>query len=132
LAMLNISAVIIDDEGNNIENLQSIINQWCTDISIVGIAKSAEDGINVIMNTKPDLVFLDIQMPDRSGFEVLKAFPKLNFEVIFVTAHDQYGIQAIKFSALDYILKPINVSELQFAIEKARSKLAAKEENLSI
>ena len=129
---MNIKCVIIDDESNNIENLQGIITKWCQGVTVMASATSAEDGIQIIKDTKPDLVFLDIQMPEKSGFDVLKAFTNVNFEVIFVTAYDQYGIQAIKFSALDYLLKPVEIAELQQAIEKAKSKLTTKQQNLSI
>ena len=129
---MEINAVIIDDEIHNIENIQSIISKWCPGINIVGSATSMEAGIDVINNTNPNLVFLDIQMPDGSGFEILKSFNPVNFEVIFITAYDHYGIQAIKFSALDYLLKPVSVSELQQAVAKAQDKLILKNQNQSI
>jgi two-component system LytT family response regulator len=129
---MKIRSVIIDDEPNNIENLSAIIAKWCPEVMVVGSATSAREGIEVIRSADPDLVFLDIQMPELSGFEVLKAFSSVNFEVIFVTAYDQYGIQAIKFSALDYLLKPIDVTEMQEAIKKASAKLATKRQNLSV
>lgn len=129
---MNINAVIIDDEPNNIENLQGMLAKWCNGVTITGTAGDAEIGIALIRNIKPDLVFLDIQMPERSGFDVLKAFKNVPFEVIFVTAYDQYGIQAIKFSALDYLLKPVDVLELQQAVEKAKARLVAREQNPSI
>jgi two-component system LytT family response regulator len=129
---MDITAVIIDDEPHNIENLQRILTTWCTGVTINGTAEDVESGIAMISNTVPDLVFLDIQLTESSGFDVLKAFTTITFEVIFVTAYDHYGIQAIKFSALDYLLKPINISELQQAVEKAKSRLAARETNLSI
>jgi len=78
------------------------------------------------------LVFLDIQMPGKSGFDMLRSIPQINFEIIFITAYDQYGIQAIKFSALDYLLKPIVIPELKMAIQKAREKILAKQKNASI
>jgi two-component system LytT family response regulator len=129
---MNINAVIIDDEPNNIENLQGMLAKWCSGVTITGTAGDAEIGIELISKIMPDLVFLDIQMPERSGFDVLKAFKNVPFEVIFVTAYDQYGIQAIKFSALDYLLKPVDVLELQQAVEKAKARLGAREQNLSI
>ncbi len=129
---MEINAVIIDDELNNIENIQSIISKWCTGVNVVGSATSVDTGIEVIRSTKPRLVFLDIQMQDSSGFELLKSFNPVNFEVIFITAYDHYGIQAIKFSALDYLLKPVSISELQQAIAKAKDKLLQKDQNQSI
>ncbi|MCC8424466.1 LytTR family DNA-binding domain-containing protein [Mucilaginibacter sp. UR6-11] len=123
---MEITCVIIDDEPNNIQNLQNILGDHCPDVTIVAIAQNADDGIAAIKQHLPALVLLDIQMPEKSGFEVLKAFAEPNFEVIFITAYDQYGIQAIKFSALDYLLKPINISELKNAIEKAGKKISVK------
>ncbi len=129
---MNINCVIIDDEPNNVENLQGILTKWCPDVTIVATATNAEDGIEIIKACKPDLVFLDIQMPEQSGFDVLKAFASINFEVIFITAYDQYGIQAIKFSALDYLLKPVDIADVQQAVEKAKAKVSAKQQNHNI
>lgn len=127
-----IRSIIIDDEPNNIENLQAILHTYCNDITVAAIANNADDGITAIKNHQPDLLFLDIQMPVKSGFDVLRAFTHIDFEVIFITAYDQYGIQAIKFSALDYLLKPIDINELKLAVEKARNKINAKQKNNSI
>jgi len=129
---MNIRSIIIDDEPNNIENLQILLNQYCPEITIVATAMNADSAIAAIRAHQPDLLFLDIQMPEKSGFDVLKAFAVINFEIIFITAYDQYGIQAIKFSALDYLLKPINITELITAIEKARNKILTKQKNSSI
>ncbi|MDB5122503.1 MAG: Two component transcriptional regulator, LytTR family [Mucilaginibacter sp.] len=129
---MNIRSIIIDDEPNNIENLQTILHNYCTEIEVVAIANNADDGIDVIKTQQPDLLFLDIQMPGKSGFDVLKAFARIDFEIIFITAYDQYGIKAIKFSALDYLLKPIDINELKLAVEKARYKIAAKQKNNNI
>jgi two-component system LytT family response regulator len=129
---MEISCVIIDDEVNNIENLQGILTKWCPGVSVAAWATNADDGIKVIHAEKPDLVFLDIQMPEKSGFDLLQAFTQIYFEVIFITAYDQYGIQAIKFSALDYLLKPVDIADVQQAIEKAKGKLAARQQNLNV
>ncbi len=129
---MNIRSIIIDDEPNNIENLRSIINTYCPEVELVATALNAADGINAIKAHQPDLIFLDIQMPGASGFDVLKAFTPVNFEVIFITAYDHYGIQAIKFSALDYLLKPIDITEFKLAIHKATEKISARKQNHSI
>lgn len=126
---MKIKAVIIEDEPNNIENLQGILANWCPAVQIVATATTVEEGVQVIKGHQPSLVFLDIQLHDRSGFDVLKALDDIGFEVVFITAYDQYGIQAIKFSALDYLLKPIDIRELQQAVEKAREKIVAKQHN---
>jgi len=124
-----IRAVIIDDEKNNIDNIVGLLEKHGLPVTIVGTATSAEEGISTITATAPDLLFLDIQMPEKNGFDVLKALPHYQFEVIFVTAFDQYGIQAVKFSAIDYLLKPIDPEELKVAIRKTASKLQQKKQN---
>ena len=129
---MSINAIIIDDEVNNIENLQIIINEYCPDVDVVATAQNVEDGLKMIAQHQPDLLFLDIQMPQRSGFDLLTAIPQIDFEVIFITAYDKYGIRAIKFSALDYLLKPINIDEFKAAIAKAKKKIEGKKHNLSI
>ena len=129
---MNIRSIIIDDEPNNVENLVTILSQYCPEIDIMATATNADDGVAVIQTERPDLVFLDIQMPGKSGFDMLKSFTDINFEIIFITAYDQYGIQAIKFSALDYLLKPININELKAAVEKARNKIISKQKNSNI
>jgi two-component system LytT family response regulator len=129
---MNIRSIIIDDEPNNIENLQAILHKYCAEVEVIAIANSADDGIAAIKTHQPDLLFLDIQMPEKSGFDVLKAFTQIYFEIIFITAYDQYGIQAIKFSALDYLLKPIDINELKLSVDKARHKIAAKQKNNNI
>lgn len=127
-----IRTILIDDEPHNIENTRSLLDRFCPDVQIVATANNAKTGIEAIDAWQPDLVLLDIQMPDRSGFDMLKALPRIDFENVFITAYDQYGIQAIKFSALDYLLKPINPAELQKAITKATDTIANKKRNKSI
>lgn len=129
---MKIKAVIIDDEANNIENLQLIIAKHCPDLLIAATAENISDGIDIIAEHQPDLLFLDIQMQQGSGFDLLTALPEIKFEVIFITAYDKYGIQAIKFSALDYLLKPINITEFKAAVSKAESKIKEKKQNLNI
>lgn len=126
---MDINCVIIDDELNNISNLQAILRDHCHGINVNGTANNAIDGTALIHRLRPNVIFLDIQMPEKSGFDLLMDFPKPDFEVIFITAYDQYGIQAIKFSALDYLLKPINITELKQAIEKARRRLLARDKD---
>ena len=121
-----------DDEPNNIENLQLIIDKYCVDVFLAGTADNADEGAKLIRQHEPDLVFLDIQMPEKSGFDLLSELPEVNFEVIFITAYDKYGIQAIKFSALDYLLKPINIEEFKLAIEKAKQRIALSKRSRNI
>lgn len=129
---MSIRSIIVDDESNNIENLQQIIQTYCPQIDVVATASNASDAIAAIKVNQPELLLLDIQMPGQSGFDVLRAFDKISFEVIFITAYDKYGIQAIKFSALDYLLKPIDVAEFKLAIEKAKQKISGRQQNHSI
>jgi len=129
---MNIRSIIIDDEPNNIENLRTIISTYCPGIEVIATANNATEGIEAIKANQPDLVFLDIQMPGGSGFEVLRAFNAIHFEIVFITAYDQYGIQAIKFSALDYLLKPIDIIEFKAAIAKAKEKISTKRHNHNI
>jgi two-component system LytT family response regulator len=126
---MQISAVIIDDEQNNIDNLRELLRTYCPVVQVIACANNVTDGRKAIQENAPDIVFLDIQMPDASGFDLLKQLPHKNFEVIFVTAYDKYAIQAIRFSAIDYLLKPINVNELQHAVEKAIRTCEAKAQN---
>ena len=124
-----ISAVIIDDEPNNIDNLKNLLQQYCAEVKISGTAINAKDGREIILQHNPDVVFLDIQMPGENGFDLLLSLSKYYFEVVFVTAYDQYGIKAVKFSAIDYLLKPINIEELKIAVKKVVEKKEQRSQN---
>lgn len=119
--MLN--AIIIDDEYANRELVANLLATHCPSVKVVGTADSVDSGYKEIITKKPNIVFLDIQMPHGNGFQLLEKFKEIFFDIIFVTSYDQYAINAIKFSALDYLLKPIDVSELKIAIEKAEKKI---------
>lgn len=121
-----IKAVIIDDEPNAREKLQLLLERYCTDVAIVGSAKDVEEGLAAIRLHAPDLVFLDIEMPVLTGFDLLKELGQIDFEIIFTTAHDHYAIKAIKFSALDYLLKPIDLDQLKEAVQKSAERKAEK------
>ncbi|MBP1164625.1 two-component system LytT family response regulator [Chryseobacterium sp. PvR013] len=127
-----ITAVIVDDEPINVCNLQYLLTCHCPSVNIEGTAGCVDEAYSVIKAVRPDVVFLDIEMPKKNGFELLKYFKHLQFDVIFVTAYDFYGIQAIKFSALDYLLKPINIDELKATVEKIEFSLAKKLENIRL
>ena len=114
-----LKAIIVDDEEKNREGLARMIDQFCHDVAVVGKAESASAAKKAIQEHQPDLVFLDIEMPGGNGFSLLEEMPNPNFQVIFTTAHADYAIKAIKFAALDYLLKPININELKTAVEKA-------------
>lgn len=116
-----INAIIIEDELNSRILLNTLLEEYCKEIDVIGFAKDVDSGIKIIKQLKPDLIFLDIEMPGGDGFEILKAFDPIPFKVIFVTGYDHFAIQAIKFSALDYLLKPISIVELQTAVKKAEN-----------
>jgi two-component system, LytTR family, response regulator len=118
-----LSTIIIDDEPAAREKLQLLIEKYCADkITLKAVCKSPEEGIAAIAKHNPDLIFLDVEMPSMTGFDMLRKIARVNFEVIFTTAHDHYAIKAIKFSALDYLLKPIDLEQLLDAINKAVEK----------
>ncbi len=119
--------VIIDDESDAVDFISSIVSEYCQDLEVIGKAGNVIQGINVIEENKPDLVFLDVEMPNGSGFDLLEHFPDKEFDVIFITAFNHYAIKAIKFSAVDYILKPININEFVEAVSRVIKKRALKQ-----
>lgn len=127
-----LKVVIVDDELDAVKFIESIISEYCQNIEVLGYAQSARDGVQLINEKEPDLVFLDVEMPHGSGFDLLSHFPEKDFDVIFITAFNHYAIKAIKFSAVDYILKPINISEFIEAVNKVETnRLKSKERNFS-
>jgi two-component system LytT family response regulator len=119
-------AIIIEDEIQSRKHLTKLLSQQSTNILIVGDADSVDSGLELIHKTSPDLVFLDIRLSQQTGFDLLSQLGNFSFDVIFVSGFDQYGIPAIKFSALDYIMKPIRPTELFQAIQKALIRQAQK------
>lgn len=117
-----INAIIIDDEKNCIEMLEWLLTTYCPDIRILEKCNSGEDGIESIRKWKPDVVFLDIEMPKMNGFEVLEKLGPLTFEVVFTTAYDKFAVRAFKYAALNYLLKPIDPEELQATVSRIREK----------
>lgn len=116
-------AIIVDDELSNQENLHQLLTTYAPDVHIVATAGEVDEAAIAIKTHRPQLVFLDIQLHAQSGFDLLKQLDEIDFAVIFVTAYDQYGIQAVKFAALDYLLKPIDIDELKAAVAKARKAI---------
>jgi two-component system, LytTR family, response regulator len=116
-------AILIDDEPNATEALGNMLRMVTPDVEVIGVANAAQKGLDLIRELNPDLVFLDIQMPYMTGFELLEKLGKFNFSVIFTTAYDQYALQAFKVSAVDYLLKPTDMDELEAAVEKARERM---------
>lgn len=122
-------AVIIDDESRSRETLQEMLKLYCPSIEVVAEGMDVQSGVSVIRSHKPSLVFLDIKMPDGSGFDVLRQLMPINFKLIFITAYEEYAIKAFKFNAIDYITKPMDPDELQQAVEKATKTLDAENIN---
>jgi two-component system LytT family response regulator len=113
-----LKAILIDDEMHCLKTLGMLLKEYCTNVQVMEICNNAEAGLKAIELHKPDLVFLDIEMPQMNGFEMLQRLPPINFAIVFTTGYDQYAIKAFHFSALDYLLKPIEAKELIDAVKK--------------
>ena len=120
-----IRTIIIDDEENNRIRLKQMISENFPQISLVGEADGVTTGLEAIANLNPELLLLDIQMDDGNAFDLLKKLDSINFKIIFVTAYEEYALKAIKFSALDYLLKPVVIDELGVALAKAENQILA-------
>ncbi|KAA3630690.1 MAG: DNA-binding response regulator, partial [Bacteroidetes bacterium] len=120
--MNELKAIIVEDEESNQKTLKNMLDDFCEGIKVVGIAGMVDDAIKLILHKKPDIVFLDIELPEKNGFQLLEYFPEPPFEVIFTTAYNKFAIKAFKFSAIDYLLKPIDLEELRNAIKKVVDK----------
>jgi len=125
-----IKVAIVDDEADGRELLAILLKDYFpTRVEVVGKAKSAVSGIQLIQETEPDLVLLDIQMPGGTGFDLLAAFPERSFEVILTTAHSKYAVQAIRSRASDYLIKPIDIDDLEIAINRIENLINRSKEN---
>ncbi len=122
-----INAIIVDDEKGARESLSKLVEKYCPQIRVVEKADSMNSAILAIELHQPDLLFLDIEMPNGNAFDLLEKLPEINFEIIFTTAYDHYAIKAIKFSAIDYILKPIDPEELVNAVGRLKNKVHQKD-----
>lgn len=120
--MSEIKAIIVDDEQHCIDALQTMLQKKCPEVNVLGGVNSVKAARELIMEVQPDVVFLDVEMPHQNGFELLKLFDRITFDVVFTTAYEQYALKAIKFNALDYLLKPFSVKELQDAVQKCISR----------
>jgi two-component system LytT family response regulator len=121
-----IRTVLVDDEIDSIRVLQRLLEDYCPEVAIVGKADGVEIGVHVIQSTKPDLVFLDIEMTQGNAFDLLNQLQPVDFQVIFVTAFDNYAIRAFKYSAVDYLLKPIDIDDLRNALDRVTQKTQGK------
>jgi two-component system LytT family response regulator len=127
-----IKAVHIEDEPRNIELLKSLLAMHCPNVALLGNAKNIPDAISLIRQTNPDLVYLDIELNQGNAFELLEALKDFKFQVIFITAFNEYAVKAFRYNAVDYLLKPISISELKEATAKATEKITQASGNSSI
>lgn len=129
-----LTAIIIDDETSSRNSLRQKLTKHCPEITITGECENGEEGVKDIEQKNPDIIFLDVEMPRMNGFTMLKQLTNKNFEVVFITAYDHYAIRAIKFSALDYLVKPIEIASLKAAVEKAvqKRKMSSGNERLEL
>jgi two-component system, LytTR family, response regulator len=124
-----IKCIIVDDEPRNNEILQSLLETYCSPVAVAGIASSADEAATLIKSKQPDLVFLDIEMPGRNAFDLLQDLRPINFEIVFVTAFDNYAVKAFRLGAIDYLLKPVSIDELKETVEKVKSRVSGKRKN---
>jgi two-component system LytT family response regulator len=124
------NAVLVDDEATVRDTIRTLLKEHFSDICILASKGTVEEGYKAILEFKPDLIFLDIELPDGTGFDLLKKFSQIPFKIIFVTGHHEYAIDAIKVSALDYILKPVDTDDFCHAVEKARGIINHEEQQL--
>jgi two-component system LytT family response regulator len=129
LPSLPLRTVIVDDEHHSRESLQNLLTAYCPEVEVVGMADNVETGIEAIRKYRPEVVFLDIEMPSGTGFDLLNQVGSLDFDVVFTTAFEHYALKAVKISAMDYLLKPIDVDELIDAVKKIQRKKAQEIQN---
>lgn len=130
--MEKIRSLIVDDEVSNRMVLRNLLSRYCPSVEILAEATSADEGYLLINEHKPDLVFLDVKMPVKSGIDMLRMFDSIPFRIVFVTAHDEFAFQAFEFSAMDYLLKPIDYTKLIKAVEKVAANIVQNERNDTI
>lgn len=121
-----IKAIIIDDEPNNVNSLLQLLQLFCQEVEVIGSAGNKTEGLALIHRLQPELVFLDIEMPYGNAFDLLNELKEIRFEIIFITAFDNYAIKAFKYAAQDYLLKPINIDELKLAVARAAQQIKLK------
>ena len=121
--MTKIKALLVDDEPRGLTSLQKLLEMNCPEVEVVSTCTETEEAKNIILQQQPELVFLDINMPGKNGFDFLRELPKINFEIIFVTAHNNYMIQAFQYSAVDYLLKPVEEYLLIEAVKRAAKRI---------
>lgn len=125
-------AIIIDDEERAVNSLKSLLNLYVPEVEVVGTAHNVPEGVLLINKEMPQLVFLDIEMPEYNGFELLNFFKKIDFEIVFVTAYNEYALRAFEASAVDYLLKPVDIDKLKIAVEKVKKQVDNQDMQLRI
>src|SRR6187551_3281910 len=118
-----LKCLIVDDERKSRESLKILIDDFCENTRVVGLCQNVAEALLAIDEHKPHVVFLDIQMQGETGFDLLEKLKKIEFEIIFTTAYSEYAIKAFKFSAIDYLLKPIDIEELKKSVSKVEKKV---------
>jgi two-component system, LytTR family, response regulator len=118
-----LKCIIVDDEFKSREGLKALIEKFCENIEVSALCQNGTEAIAAIDVVKPDVVFLDIQLQKETGFDILEKLDKIEFELVFTTAYSEFAVKAFKFSAIDYLLKPIDINDLRAAIEKARKRI---------
>ncbi len=124
--MGNINAIIIDDEERARNTLKLLIEEYCPEVNVVATCANVPDGVLSINQKRPQLVFLDIEMPEYNGFELLSFFRDIDFQIVFVTAYNEYALKAFEVSAVDYLLKPVDIDKLKIAVDKAGKMLSTE------
>lgn len=127
-----IKAILIDDEAKARRILEALLKEYCTDVEIVATVADVPSGVIAINQHKPDVLFLDVEMPGYTGFQLLDFFRDIDFDIVFTTAHSDYAVQAFRVSAIDFLLKPIQISELIAAVDKVKAKQGQNKERLSV
>lgn len=120
-----IKAILIDDERNSIEMLEWLLTTYCPEVSIQSMCQSAEEGIKAIKEIRPDVIFLDIEMPKMNGFDMLETFKEIDFAIVFTTAYDKFAVRAFRYSALNYLLKPVDPEDLKATVARLNEKKSA-------
>lgn len=122
-----LKAIIIDDEASARENLELLLSRFCLQVNCLGAFSGLESGVRFLKNNPIDVVFLDVEMPNYAGYEIVQFFKEINFQIIFVTAYDEYAMKAFELSAVDYLLKPIDIERLKSAVQKVEQNALTKE-----
>lgn len=120
--MNKLRAIIVDDEESARDVLQNLLLRFCPDVELIAKCENVLEAVDVINKEHPDLVFLDIEMPNYAGYEIVNFFKEINFEIIFVTAYDQYAIRAFEIAAIDYLLKPVDIDRLKLSIARVKTQ----------